>query len=81
MKITFADYDLLQEELEMIPNQYPTWMPSEDDIKEYVVREPEKYLEFLIWLTATILSQTSEEFLASLRTVNHILYDNVIMVD
>jgi len=80
MEITFEAYDLMQEQLEVLPNQSLTWLPSEDDLKTYVFKKPEKYLEFLIWLTVTV-SPTTDEGKARLKAVNQILYEKIIFLD
>ena len=80
MEITFEAYDLLQEQLEALPNPSPTWLPSESDLKVYVVKKPKGYLEFLIWLTLTT-APTSDEGKARLRAINQILYEKIIFLD
>jgi hypothetical protein len=80
MKITYDDYDRLQEELEEIPNQSANWLPSEDDIKTYVAQKPETFLEFLLWLTFTATPATAEGK-TQMRAINRILYEKLVFLD
>ena len=80
MEITYDAYDRLQEQLEAIPNQSATWLPSEEDLETYVTKNPERYLEFLIWLTATTTPITDEGKTRQ-RTINRVLYEKIIFLD
>ena len=80
MKITYEDYDLMQEQLEAIPNQSATWLPSEDDLNTYVIKKPDKFLEFLLWLTLTVVPVT-DEGKDRLRAVNRLLYEKIIFLE
>lgn len=80
MKITFDDYDRMQEQLEAIPNQSATWLPSEEELSTYVTNKPEKFLEFLIWLSLTVVP-TTEDSKIRMRAIKQILYDKVIFLD
>jgi len=80
MKITYEAYDRLQEELENVPNKKPAWLPTEDELNTYVIPAPEKFLDFLLWLTFTAVPAT-DEGTESLRAINRILYENIIFVD
>jgi hypothetical protein len=80
MNITYEEYDRMQERLEKIPNPSVTWLPTEDDLNNHVIKDPEKYLQFLFWLTITT-SPVSDEDKSNLRAVNRILYEKIIFVD
>jgi len=80
MKITYEDYDLMQVQLEAIPNQSAIWLPSEDNLNAYVVKKPEKFLEFLLWLTLTVVPVT-EEAKERMRAIKRILYEKIFFLD
>ena len=80
MKITFEDYDIMQEQLEELPNRSPAWLPSEEDLNTYVMTKPEKFIEFLLWLTFTAKPDTDESRI-HMRAINRILYDKIIFLD
>jgi len=80
MKITYDDYDLMQEQLEVIPNLSAVWLPSKEDLDTYVVIEPEKFLEFLLWLTFTVAPVTDESK-ERMRAIKRILCEKIIFMD
>jgi len=81
MKITYDEYDALQARLEAIPNPDPGWLPAQEALDVHVAANPEKYLEFLLWLTFTALPADSEEGNIRLRAVNKILYREIIFLE
>jgi len=81
MQITYEAYDRLQEELENIPNQKPAWLPTEDELTNYASQDPERLLEFLLWLTFTVDAPTTAEGQNRLRAINRFLYEKIIFPD
>jgi len=81
MQITFEAYDRLQAQLEEIPNHAPEWLPSDGDLSLFVSQTPEKYLEFLIWLTCTANLPATDEGRVRMRGINQILYTQLIFLD
>ena len=80
MKITYDDYDRMEEQLQEIPNQSATWLPSDEELNTYVIKKPDKFLEFLVWLTLTVAPAT-DEIKERLRAINRILYEKLVFVD
>jgi len=80
MQITFENYDQLQEQLEALPNTDTGWLPSQADLETYVIPDPEKHLEFLLWLTFTVQPK-SEEIQARRKVIQKILYKKIMFLD
>jgi len=80
MQITYEDFDRLQEQLEAIPNQVPGWLPSENDLNIYAGKEPNRYMEFLLWITFTAVPKTEDDE-NRLRMINRFLYEKIVFLD
>lgn len=77
MKMTFDEYDALCEKLRNVENDRKDWLPSEKELIEFVEKDPEKYLDFLIWLSETTNPPKEERGQASLKAITKLLRDNI----
>lgn len=81
MKLTYADYDKLQEQLIQIPNLDPSWWPDVRDIENMGLPDDCEFLEFFLWLTLSADPPQSETDKMSKKCINRILYRQIILED
>ena len=80
MKTTYEEFDCLQEQLEKIPNQVPGWLPSEKELENHASKNPERFIEFLLWLTFTA-APTTDDGKTRLRALNRFLYEKIVFAN
>lgn len=81
MKITYNQYDRLCEDLQQIKNSKPGWYPSKADILKIVSQNPEKYINFMLWIMETAGSPLTKEMAEGKKTINQILIKSIELID
>ena len=73
VQMTLKAYDNLCDRLCENEYQCGEWWPTIEDIQTYIEPEPEKYLEFMVWITETATTPQTEEEKESKNMLNRIL--------
>lgn len=50
-QMTFDELCILYDKVDEMEFSMDTWYPKQKDIDEYIAKNPDKYLKFLIWIT------------------------------
>lgn len=57
----------------------PEWYPSREDIEQFIMPEPERFIPFMTWLAGMDAVNDGQKEVKKL--IYHILYDTVKIVD
>lgn len=71
--MTLQAYDELCDRIASNEYKCGGWWPRVEDLEKYVVPDPEKYMEFLIWICETASPPYDESDKASQNMINKIL--------
>jgi len=76
-QMTLKEYDQLCDRIKSNEYQCKSWWPSIKDIEKYIVENPEKYIEFMIWILETASPPETEEEKESKGYLNRILTNTI----
>lgn len=79
--MTLKAYDELCDRLRANEYQCGNWWPSISDLEKYVEPNPEKYIEFLIWIVETAKDPVTDEDKESKKRINRILRHTIKIKD
>lgn len=82
VKMTFDEYDKLEEICQNIDTKSGSWFPSVDEIDYYLEKFPAKNIvSFFLWILNTYTGEETPDFLKSKKHINEILYKKLCFLD
>lgn len=81
IEMTMDDFDRLMETLEEIDMDNDGYIPSEDDLMDYIERHPERYYLYLLWYSEHKPAPKNENEKKILKKITAIINRTVQIVD
>lgn len=81
IKITMSDFDDLMETLEEIEMEDDGYIPSEDDLMNYIEKHSERYYLYLLWYSEHKPIPQNEEEKKILKRITSIINRTIHIVD
>ena len=80
MRITEQKFDEMMEDINKVILEEDGYIPSEDDILDYIEKKPEKYYQYLLWYSEHKPKPKTEEEKQRLKRINAIINRTVEIV-
>lgn len=80
IEIPEDEFDKLMERLDKIEMDKDNYIPSEDDIFDYIEKHPERYYLYLLWYSEHKPRPQTEEEKKILKRVTKIINNTIVIV-
>lgn len=80
VEIPEEEFDKLMERLDKIEMDKDDYIPSEDDVFDYIEKHPERYYLYLLWYSEHKPKPQTEEEKKILKRVTKIINNTIVIV-
>ena len=74
-----AEFDKLSEMMDKISMPHDNYIPSEEDLFNYIARNPEKYYKYLLWYSMHKPKSQNEEEKKLLKRMTKITNETIVI--
>ena len=80
IELTEAEFDKLMNRLDKVEMEKDGYIPSEEDVFDYIEKHPKKYYLYLLWYSEHKPNPQSEEEKKNLKKITKIIINTIKII-